>query len=120
MIETTSANESGLASTASKIAVTLFSSKDTLVSIDSIDSPASVTSLLVATISADKATSNESIDASSSCDKSEDLPSTYCLMSCVFAICVGDTSAQFTVVKKSLICFERICAILFILLYFGG
>ena len=44
--------------------------------------------------------------------------STRDLMSDAFAIPALVTSPQFTVVKKSLICFERICAILFYIIYF--
>ena len=102
MIETTSAKESGLPFTASNTA-----SK----------------SALVAEISSDKAIDNASsplILASASTeiavltvvDKVPTSASAYPLTASAEGICTPFAAFQSTVVKKSLICFERICAII--------
>ena len=73
-----------------------------------------VTSALVALISADNATSNESIEEVEVPDKARISADTNAFVSDALAICVEVTLAQFTVPKKSAICFERICAILYL------
>ena len=78
-----------------------------------------VTSPFVAKISAAKPSSKASIDADTLASKTVNSSPTYFAMSDVFAISKLVGAAQFTVLKKSLICFERICAILLYLLYFG-